>query len=153
MKYQIRFLDVPDKWFSPGDSLLVQPRMQLAGRCKVCRLLQIVEFVEHFDCELIVSYVAVFERHNGFFLVWFRCSFLLASRCRLRWLQKMTTSPDGLLPETDVCDSHVNHWMTAFQFLSTVIYLCLNSLSTGYFCLVRENKGKNLHDKGNFSSS
>jgi hypothetical protein len=58
-----------DKCFSPRVSLLEQWWMQPAGRYQVCRLLQTVEFVEHFHCELFVSYPTVFEIDNGYFLV------------------------------------------------------------------------------------
>jgi hypothetical protein len=60
---------MPDKCFSPLVSLLEQWWMQPAGGCQVCRLLQTVEFVEHFHRELFVSYPTLFEIDDGFFLV------------------------------------------------------------------------------------
>ena len=60
---------MPDKCFLPRLSLLEQWWMQSAGVVRVSRLLHFVEFVEHFYRELIVSYLTLFKKYNGFFLV------------------------------------------------------------------------------------
>jgi hypothetical protein len=60
---------MPDKCFLTRVSLLEQWWMQPAGGCEVCRLLQFVDFVEHFHPELSVPYPTLSKRDNGFFPV------------------------------------------------------------------------------------
>jgi hypothetical protein len=94
-----------------------------------------VEFVEHFHCELFVSYPTVFEIDNGYFLVWFRCSVPLRAAAVSvgcgRWRRSQTVC---CLKQTCVTVMLITKWQASSVFLQFYFFLVKYKHGIFLFC-------------------